>query len=131
MRTKIKTLNRFAFAGKGTVSGDMALDLIEAIELIKEMRAFIDYVSESTLDPLMFEDRVYLLEKSKEYAEHENEIDIAEKIYMSFGDNETGEATETLNQFAESYHQKKCVECNHEPFARFENRSGITTDVDS
>jgi hypothetical protein len=36
-----------------------------------------------------------------------------------------------IQQFAESYHQKKCAECNHEPFARFENRSGITTDVDS
>ena len=40
-------------------------------------------------------------------------------------------AESLINDFAESYHQKKCAECNHEPFARFENRSGITTDVDS
>ena len=37
------------------------------------------------------------------------ELDAIEKIYMSFGDNETEEATEILNQFAESYHQKKCA----------------------
>jgi hypothetical protein len=67
MRTKIKTLNRFAFAGKGTVSGDMALDLIEAMELIKEMRMFIDSIQ---LDGCMDEiKRDEILDRTKEYAE--------------------------------------------------------------
>ena len=67
MRTKIRTINRFAFAGKGTVSGDMALDLIEAMELIKEMRIFIEMLE--TLNSKEFNEHVRLLEKSKEYAE--------------------------------------------------------------
>ena len=67
MRAKIKTLNRFAFAGNGTVSGDMALDLLEARELIKEMRSFIEMLE--TLNSKEFNEHVRLLEKSKEYAE--------------------------------------------------------------
>jgi len=70
MRTKTKTLNRFAFAGKGTVSGDMALDLLEAIEIIKEMRSFIEMLE--TLNSKEFNEHVRLLEKSKEYAESYN-----------------------------------------------------------
>lgn len=81
-------------------------------------------------------------------------IDVAEQIYISFGDNETDEAIEILNKYAESYHQKQCVKCqkvvycelcgdpisvgvccNCVPekldFTCFETRSDITTDVDS
>lgn len=47
-------------------------------------------------------------------------IDTAEQIYMSFGDNETDEAIEMLNNYAESYHTKKCAECYHKQFTRFE-----------
>ena len=39
------------------------------------------------------------------------ELDAIEQIYMSFGDNETVEAIEILNKYAESYHAKKCAEC--------------------
>lgn len=68
MRTKIKTLNRFAFAGKGTVSGDMALDLLDARELIKEMRGLIKdvYVSGLSTSRNCAIDK--LLERTKEYA---------------------------------------------------------------
>ena len=38
-------------------------------------------------------------------------IDTVEQIYISFGDNYRDEATEVLNQYAESYHAKKCTEC--------------------
>ena len=38
MRVAIKTLERISFVGKGTVSSEMALDILEAYELIKEMR---------------------------------------------------------------------------------------------
>ena len=37
------------------------------------------------------------------------ELDVIEQIYMSFGDNETDEAIEILNKYAESYHAKKCA----------------------
>ena len=63
--------------------------------------------------------------------EHENEIDTCNKIYMAIEEGEKDFGVNFLMEYAESYHQKKCAECNHEPFARFENRSGITTDVDS
>ena len=39
------------------------------------------------------------------------ELDVIEQIYMSFGDNETDEAIEILNKYAESYHAKKCADC--------------------
>ena len=41
----------------------------------------------------------------------DDEIDTVEQIYISFGDNYRDEATEVLNQYAESYHAKKCAEC--------------------
>ena len=68
MRTKIKTLNRFAFAGKGTVSGDMALDLLEAMELIKEMRGFIDRIGIYQLDTIDQTDRKFFLDRTKDYS---------------------------------------------------------------
>lgn len=36
-----------------------------------------------------------------------------------------------LQQYAETYHAKKCDECNDKNFARCDKRSDITTDVDS
>ena len=68
MRTKTKTLNRFAFAGKGTVSGDMALDLLEAMELIKEMRGFIDRIGIYQLDTIDQTDRKFFLDRTKDYS---------------------------------------------------------------
>ena len=65
MRTKIKTLNRFAFAGKGTVSGDMALDLLEARELIKEMREFISIGNNHYFDKVNAES---ILDRTKDYS---------------------------------------------------------------
>ena len=41
----------------------------------------------------------------------EDAIDVAEQIYMNYGDNETDEAIALLNKYAESYHAKKCAEC--------------------
>ncbi len=77
MRTKTRTLNRFAFAGKGTVSGDMALDLIEAMELIKEMRSKLLVGGiQATEDMTMFRSIPVdveiirdLIKRTKEYAE--------------------------------------------------------------
>lgn len=68
MRTKIKTIERFSFAGKGTVSGNIALDLLDAIDLIKEMRGFIDRIGIYQLDTIDQTDRKFFLDRTKDYS---------------------------------------------------------------
>ena len=77
MRTKMKTLERMAFAGKGTVSGNMALDLLEARELIKEMREELREVlvarehgeAKEMVFITNFAEIEAILERTKDYAE--------------------------------------------------------------
>ena len=58
-----------AFAGKGTVSGEMALDILEAYELIKEMRELFERLSCYNLDYNVIGKIDDVLERTKEYAE--------------------------------------------------------------
>ena len=93
MRTKIKTVERMAFAGKGTVSGEMALDILEAYELIKEMRSALEVVRDNTLNPAHTMTMLGLEETTD--ANHRLASAILEKT----------------KDYAESYHAKKCAEC--------------------